>query len=334
MRVLITGGAGFIGSEFVRLCVAEGDEVCVLDALTYAGDRERLREVAEAVRFVRTDVTDWDRVNRAIEDFKPDGVVHLAAESHVDRSIRDSAPFLRTNVEGTRVILEASRRHAIDRIVHISTDEVYGALGKDGHFAEDSPIRPNSPYAASKAGGELLARAYHHTYGLPVSIVRPCNNFGPWQYPEKLLPVILAKALRHESLPLYGAGSNVREWLHVSDCCTAISRVLREGKPGRVYNVGSGIERSNIEVAKLVLGLLGEPEGLISFVDDRPGHDFRYSLDSSRLRSELGWSPDVSFERGFEKTVEWYAENRKWLFSKFAKVLDSPSRSADALVEG
>ncbi|MBC7106056.1 MAG: dTDP-glucose 4,6-dehydratase [Firmicutes bacterium] len=320
MRILVTGGAGFIGSAFVRLAAAAGHEVTVLDRLTYAGDPARLDGAAH--RFYRGSITNRELVDAVLERERIAAVVNFAAESHVDRSILDASPFIETNVRGTQVLLEAARTHALQKFVHVSTDEVYGELGPTGAFTEESPLRPNSPYAASKAAADLLVLAYHRTYGLPACLVRPCNNYGPWQYPEKLIPVVIYKALTGQPIPVYGTGQNVREWLYVEDCCAGVLAALEEGRPGTVYNLGSGEERPNLEVVRAILNLLGKGEELITFVKDRPGHDFRYRLDSSRAAVELGFAPRVPFEEGLARTVEWYLAHREWLFAKVRQLED------------
>lgn len=315
-KILVTGGAGFIGSEFVRQGVKRGDRIIVLDKLTYAGDLERLKEVEGDYVFYRGDVVNEVLVNLIFEKEKPEVVVHFAAESHVDRSILNATPFMDTNVKGTQVLLDMARKYGVEKFINMSTDEVYGELGEDGQFHETSPLNPNSPYSVSKAAADMLGRAYFRTYGLPVITVRACNNYGPWQYPEKLIPVIILKAYKNEQVPIYGKGLNVREWLFVSDCAEAIFIIIEKGKPGEVYNVGSGFERRNIEVAKAVLAAMGKPESLITFVKDRPGHDFRYSLNTEKIEKELGWKAKVSFEEGINLTVRWYLENINWTVQK------------------
>jgi len=315
-KLLVTGGAGFIGSEFVRQGVERGYEIVVIDSLTYAGDLERLKGVEGKIKFYRADVADKGAVEEIFSKEHPDAVVHFAAESHVDRSILAPSPFIETNVKGTQVLLDASRRFGVERFVNISTDEVYGELGEEGHFTESSPLNPNSPYSVSKASADMLGRAYYRTYGLPVITVRPSNNYGYWQYPEKLIPVVILKALLNEPIPVYGTGRNVREWLFVADCADGIFKVLEEGKEGEVYNLGSGQERRNLQVVEKILELLDKPKSLIQFVPDRPGHDFRYSLDWSKLKNELGWTPKTSFEEGIEKTVNWYLKNLDWAYGK------------------
>ncbi|MCD6490115.1 MAG: dTDP-glucose 4,6-dehydratase [Thermodesulfobacterium sp.] len=316
MKILITGGAGFIGSEFVRQAVKKGYQVAVVDKLTYAGDLERLKEIWDSINFYRADITNSKFVEHIFDKEKPDVVIHFAAESHVDRSILNPAEFLNSNILGTYVLLEASKKHNINLFINISTDEVYGELGETGKFTEESPLKPNSPYSVSKASADMLGRAYFRTYGLPVITVRPSNNYGPWQYPEKLIPVVIIKALQNESVPVYGDGLNIREWLYVSDCAEAIFAIIEKGKPGEIYNVASGEERRNIEVVKAILDLLSKPYDLIKFVEDRPGHDFRYSMDFSKVMKECGWRPKTNFEEGLEKTVKWYLEHKDWLFKK------------------
>jgi dTDP-glucose 4,6-dehydratase len=310
MRTLITGGAGFIGCNFVRHMLREhpDDDVIVLDKLTYAGRLENLEDVMDRIKFVKGDICDRDIVKQVMEGCG--SVVNFAAESHVDRSIASPEDFVRTDVLGVFTLLEEARRRDIDRFVQISTDEVYGST-ISGSFSEKDILDPSSPYSASKAGGELLARSYVKTYGLDVMVTRSSNNYGPFQYPEKLIPVLVIKALRDEPLPIYGKGTNVRDWLHVEDNCSAIDLVLKKGMPGDIVNIGSGNEVSNIEVAKMILKHMGKPESLISYVDDRPGHDFRYSLRWQRIK-EMGWKPLVDFENGLKETVDWYVNNEDW----------------------
>jgi len=317
MKVLITGGAGFIGGNFVRHQLEHRPEdsfVC-LDALTYAGNLSSLEEAMRRpnFRFVRGDISDRDAVGRLFSQERPDALVNFAAESHVDRSIGDPALFLRTNAVGAQVLLDACRAHGAS-FLQISTDEVYGDLPLEGDsaFTEGSPLRPSSPYSASKASADLLALAYFRTYGLPVTVARASNNFGPWQFPEKLIPKLIARALQNRPLPLYGHGGHVRDWLYVGDCVRALDEILRRGQPGEVYNVGGGNPRANLDVARAVLRALERPESLIAFVPDRPGHDARYALDCAKIRRELGWVPEISFEDGIESTVRWYVDHRAW----------------------
>ena len=312
MRLLVTGGCGFIGSNFIRYILREHPEDVVLnlDKLTYAGNPANLRDVEGDPRysFFRGDICSREDIRRAME-WGPEAVINFAAETHVDRSIMDPEAFLVTDVIGVFRLLEACREARI-RLVHISTDEVYGSI-EEGSFTEESPLRPNSPYAASKAGGDLLVRSFVRTYGVDAVIVRSSNNYGPYQYPEKVIPLFITNLLEGRKVPLYGDGSNVRDWLYVEDNCRAIDLILREGKPGEVYNVGADQKRSNLELTRLILGLMGMGEDRIAWVPDRPGHDFRYSVDWSKVR-ELGWEPRVNLEEGLRRTLEWYRENRHW----------------------
>jgi len=316
MRVLVTGGAGFIGSNLVRLLLAERASwrVVNLDKLTYAGNPENLADLASdpRYRFVRGDICDGPLVGRLLEEERIDAVMHLAAESHVDRSILAPAAFIDTNVRGTQVLLEAARARGVQRFLHVSTDEVYGSLGPTGLFTEETAIAPSSPYSASKASSDLLALAYAHTFGLPVIVTRCSNNYGPYQFPEKLIPLLIANALRDMPLPVYGDGQNVRDWIHVDDHARGLLAALEQGQPGRVYNLGAANERRNIEIVHLVLGLLQKPASLIQYVKDRPGHDRRYAIDATRARDELGWSPRHGFEEGLAATVAWYRTHRSW----------------------
>lgn len=316
-KIFVTGGCGFIGSEFVRQAVKRGYNVVVLDNLTYAGDIERIKEVESLIIFYKIDITDKDGINSIFQKEKPDIVVHFAAESHVDRSILDPEPFLETNIKGTYNLLEASRKNNVQRFINISTDEVYGELEVEGQFYETSPLNPNSPYSVSKASADMLGRAYHRTYGLPLITVRPSNNYGPWQYPEKLIPVIILRALNNEKVPVYGKGLNIREWIYVSDCVEGVLTILEKGIDGEIYNIGSGEEKRNIDVVKTILSLMGKSDGLIEFVKDRPGHDFRYSLNSDKIRKELGWIVKTPFEEGIKRTVNWYLNNIDWAKKKF-----------------
>ncbi len=308
MKILVTGGAGFIGSEFVRQGVARGRKIVVVDCLTYAGDMRRLGTVKKDIAFYKTDICDRAGVSAVFKKERPDSVVHFAAESHVDRSIADASPFIETNVKGTQVMLDCAREFDVKRFVHISTDEVYGEIER-GKFRETSPFNPNSPYSVSKAAADMLVRAYYRTYGLPVIVVRPSNNYGPWQYPEKLVPVVIHKARADKRVPVYAKGLNVREWLFVSDCARAVWLVLSKGKIGEAYNVGSAQEKRNIDTVKAILKLLGKPESLIEYVKDRPGHDIRYCVDTSKIHSQLGWKAQVDFAHGMKRTVEWYCTN-------------------------
>ncbi len=315
-RILVTGGCGFIGSNFVRYMLSRHPELEIwnLDALTYAGNLENLKDLEGDPRhhFVRGDITDRATVEQVMGQ-GIDAVVNFAAESHVDRSIHDSTPFIRTNVLGTQVLLDAARKHGVRRFIQISTDEVYGSLGPTGYFTEETPLAPNSPYSASKAAADLLVRAYHHTFGFPAIITRCSNNYGPYQFPEKLIPLFIANALNDQPLPLYGDGLQVRDWIHVLDHCHAIDLVLQRGLPGEVYNVGGRCEKTNLEVTRTILQLLGKPESLIRFVEDRPGHDRRYAIDCSKIERELGWRPQVPFEEGLRETIRWYQEHQDWV---------------------
>jgi len=322
VRMLITGGAGFIGSEFVRQAVRKGYQVAVVDKLTYAGDLERLSEVRKDITFYKADISNQEFIEHIFEKENPEVVVHFAAESHVDRSLLDPYPFISSNVLGTQVLLEVSKAKGVELFVNMSTDEVYGDLGKEGSFTEESPLKPNSPYSTTKASADMLGRAYYRSFGLPVVTIRASNNYGPWQYPEKFVPVIILKALRDEKIPVYGDGTNVREWLYVTDCAEGIMAAIDRGKAGEIYNIGSKEEKQNIEVAKAILKLLGKGEELIEFVKDRPGHDFRYSLDTTKAKRELGWEAKTSFDEGLKKTVEWYIEHLKWAQDKVAYLND------------
>ena len=315
-KIIATGGAGFIGSEFVRQAVSRGFEVVVIDKLTYAGDLERLNTVKDKITFYKTDITNREFIEYIFKKEKPDIVVHWAAESHVDRSILDASPFIETNVKGTQVLLDVAKTVGIEKFINIATDEVYGELGKEGQFFETTALNPNSPYSVSKASADMLGRAYYRTYNLPVITVRPSNNYGPWQYPEKLIPVVILKALNNEPIPVYGTGENIREWLYVSDCADAVFEIMEKGKIGEIYNVGSGEEKRNIDVVKSILQILNKPEDLIQFVKDRPGHDFRYSLNVDKIKNELGWEAKVKFEEGISRTVSWYLDNIDWVEKK------------------
>ncbi len=339
---LVTGGAGFIGGNFVLDAVRRGIRVINLDALTYAGNLDTLAGLDghPGHVFVQGDIGDADLVARLLAEHRPDTVINFAAESHVDRSIDGPAAFVQTNVVGTLSLLERTRDYwrslegaARDafRFLHVSTDEVYGTLGETGKFTETTPYAPNSPYSASKAASDHLVRAFHHTYGLPVLTTNCSNNYGPYQFPEKLIPLIIARALAGEALPVYGDGRNVRDWLYVGDHCSAITRVLEAGRVGETYNVGGDAERENIEVVRTICRLLDARrplsdgrarESLITFVADRPGHDRRYAIDASKLKSELGWAPTVTFEQGIERTVDWYLDNQAWV----NRVLDGSYR--------
>ena len=315
MRLLVTGGAGFIGSSFVRRVLARRPDVSVVnvDALTYAGNLASLADVRDDPRheFVRADVADAVRMSE-LASRGIDVIVHFAAESHVDRSIEDAAAFVRTNVAGTQVLLDAARRHGVRRFLHVSTDEVYGSLGAEGRFTEESPLRPSSPYAASKAAADLLVLAAVHTHGTEAIVTRCSNNYGPYQFPEKVIPLFVTNALDDQPLPLYGDGLNVRDWIHVDDHCAALEVLIEEGRPGAVYNVGADNEWTNRDLTQEILRRTGKPESLIRPVKDRPGHDRRYAIDSSRLRAETSWRPAREFGAGLDETILWYRDNREW----------------------
>jgi dTDP-glucose 4,6-dehydratase len=316
MKILVTGGAGFIGSAFVRMALAgTGDAVTNLDKLTYAGNLENLQAVEghPRYRFVEGDICDKHLVNSLLAEEKPDAVVHFAAESHVDRSILSPAPVIETNLSGTFVLLEASRLAGIGRFVHVSTDEVYGSLEPPLEATEEFLLNPSSPYSASKAGSDLLARSYFVTYKLPVVITRASNNYGPYQFPEKLIPLMIANALEGRPLPVYGDGMQVRDWLYVDDHCRGILAVLRQGREGQIYNIGGNRSLPNLEVVRRVLAAAGKPESLIQYVTDRPGHDRRYALSSEKLMRETGWRPLIDFEAGLAQTIDWYRANGAWV---------------------
>jgi len=315
MRILVTGGAGFIGSNFIRLMMDRHPacEILNLDLLTYAGNLDNLKGIDKDPKytFVRGDICDRDLVRATLENFEPEAIVHFAAESHVDRSIADPSVFVRTNVLGTHNLLENARRHDTPRFIHISTDEVYGDI-LDGSFSEESTLRPSSPYSASKAAGDVYVLAYARTYGLHAMITRCTNNYGPYQFPEKLIPKTILRAKANLKIPIYGTGQNVRDWIYVMDHCRAVEQVLMKGSPGRIYNVSASEEKTNLQVATVILEMLGKDDRQIEFVEDRPGHDVRYSLDSSRIRDDLGWRPKESFAGGIQKTVDWYLQNEEW----------------------
>jgi dTDP-glucose 4,6-dehydratase len=321
MRLLVTGGCGFIGTNYVRYVLkAHPDDMVVnLDKLTYAGNRGNLepleREAGRRYVFVHGDIGDAELVRRIMKEHSIEAVVNFAAETHVDRSIDDSQPFIATNVVGTHTLLLAAQACRIERLLHVSTDEVYGTLGSRGRFKESTPLAPNSPYAASKAASDLLVRAFHKTYGLPAIITRCSNNYGPYQFPEKLIPLMYSRALAGEPLPVYGDGRHIRDWIYVLDHCRGVDMALRLGKPGRVYNFGGDAEMRNIELVHLMLELLDRPASLVRFVKDRPGHDRRYAMDSSRAAKELGWAPEHTFEQGLRETLQWYSEHGAWLKS-------------------
>ena len=315
-NILVTGGAGFIGSNFVRYMLGKHDGYRIInfDLLTYAGNLENLAGVDSHPHytFVKGDICNREEVEKAFTHYSIDAVVHFAAESHVDRSILGPFVFVQTNVIGTTVLLEAAKQFRVERFLHVSTDEVYGSLGTSGKFREDTPIHPNSPYAASKASSDLIALSYHHTFQSPVIVTRCSNNYGPYQFPEKLIPLMFANATQDRHLPVYGDGKNVRDWLFVEDHCAALDVILHKGKEGDVYNIGGDNEKTNLEIVGLILHELGKPESLIEFVKDRPGHDRRYAIDATKIRKELGWSPAHSFEKGIHATIEWYRSHTSW----------------------
>jgi dTDP-glucose 4,6-dehydratase len=316
LRLLVTGGAGFIGSNFVRLVLARdsGYRVFVLDKLTYAGNLENLEgmEANPQFQFYQGDICDPEPLGSILKS-GVDAVVNFAAESHVDRSILDASEFARTNIVGTLNLLQASRKAGVGRFLQVSTDEVYGSLGPAGAFTESSAIAPNSPYAASKASADLLVRSYYHTYGYPCLITRCSNNYGPYQFPEKLIPLLVTNAVAGIPLPIYGDGLYTRDWIHVHDHCTALVRVLQSGRPGEVYNIGARQEKTNLEITRLILRSLEKDESLITFVVDRPGHDRRYAIDSSKIEDELEWKPEILFETGMRQTIDWYLRNAAWV---------------------
>ena len=326
MRLLVTGGCGFIGSNFVRFVLDhyQPEFLTNVDALTYAGNPDNLAGVAERhgerYEFFQADIADRDAMEALMAKHKFYALVNFAAESHVDRSITSSGNFVHTNIVGTEVLLETARRHGVKRFVQISTDEVYGSLGPEGRFIETSPLDPSSPYSASKAGADLLALAAHKTFGQDVVITRCSNNYGPFQFPEKLIPLMITNALADKPLPVYGDGLNVRDWIHVDDHCRAVMAVLLDGEPGAVYNVGADAELENIAVVELILEALGKPRDLIRYVSDRPGHDRRYAIDSAKLRTALDWKPIHTPREGIRETVQWYVENRAW----WEKILARP----------
>lgn len=314
--IFVTGGAGFIGSNFVRLILAERPGVRLInyDALTYAGNMESVGDLTgrTGYTFVRGDICDGKKVGGLLREHKVDTIIHFAAESHVDRSILSAAEFVRTNVLGVQTLLAAAMEAGVARFVQVSTDEVYGSLGAEGKFTETTPIATNSPYSASKAAGDLLCRAWFHTHGYPVLVTRCSNNYGPWQFPEKLIPLMIIKAMGDGELPVYGDGKNVRDWIHVEDHCRAVLTVAEQGRAGEVYNIGADNEWANIDIVKTVLKILGKPESLIRYVKDRPGHDRRYAIDATKVHAELGWKPAIQFEEGLAKTIEWYQKNEPW----------------------
>ena len=317
MKILVTGGAGFIGSNFIHYLLREHPDwpIVNLDKLTYAGNLESLADIQDdpCYTFVHGDVADRELVNSLFEQERFDLVAHLAAESHVDRSILDASPFIETNVKGTQVLLEAAKEYGVKKFLQVSTDEVYGSLGaNDPAFTEESPLKPNSPYSASKASADLLARAYFVTFGVPVVITRCSNNYGPYQHPEKFLPTIILNALTGRPIPVYGDGLNVRDWIHVEDHCRALDLALQQGEPGQVYNIGADNEHSNLDIVRAILKIMGKPETLITFVQDRPGHDRRYAINPAKAQAALSWRPSVDFATGLTDLIAWYTANRVW----------------------
>lgn len=321
MKLLVTGGAGFIGSNFIRywLGAHPSDTIINIDKLTYAGNRSNLDGMPAGHEFLCEDICDAPLEERMAG---VECVVHFAAESHVDRSIDSADVFVKTNVLGTQRLLEAARRQRVSLFIQIGTDEVYGALGNTGEFTEQTPLQANSPYSASKAAADLLARAYFHTHKLPVIITRCSNNYGPYQHPEKFIPLMTTNALQDLPVPVYGSGTQIREWLHVEDHCRALEAVIRKGRPGEIYNLGSGHRMNNLQVVETILKLLGKPASLVEFVTDRPGHDFRYAVDSSKARRELGWRHEVEWENGLRQTVEWYRDNPAWVAAARGEAYD------------
>jgi dTDP-glucose 4,6-dehydratase len=314
--ILVTGGCGFIGSNFVRYLLEKDPEVTVVnyDCLTYAGNPNNLADLAKHphYRFVRGNVCDREQVAQTVRQ-GIDSIIHFAAESHVDRSILDSGPFIQTNVLGTQVLLDAARTFGVRRFLQVSTDEVYGSLGPTGAFTEETPLAPNSPYAASKAAADLLVRGYVHTFGFPALITRCSNNYGPYQFPEKLIPLFISNLVHNEPVPVYGDGLNVRDWIHVRDHCAGIYRVWKAGRVGEVYNIGGRCERTNLELTHALLQAMGKPASLIRYVKDRPGHDRRYAIDCTKMERELGWKPVIAFEEGLRETVAWYQAHTDWV---------------------
>jgi len=333
-KILITGGAGFMGSAFVRLLSKQGlspqedieryakgaaPDLIVIDKLTYAADLARLNESSARFKFYKADICDKANIEKIFKQEKPQVVVNFAASTHVDRSIKDASEFIENNIKGVHILLEAARKHKIKKFIQISSDEVYGEI-KKGKFSEDSPLKPNSPYAASKAGADLLIQSYIRTYDFPAIIIRPSNNYGPWQYPEKLIPLAILKVIKNQKIPLYGRGENIREWLYVDDCAKGIALILKNGRQGRVYHLGSNQEARNIDVARAILNALNAPEDMIAFVKDRPGHDIRYRLNSKKTYDEIGWRPEIKFSEGIKFTVGWYIKHKKWLLSKWRDI--------------
>jgi len=316
MNLIVTGGAGFIGSNFVRHMLNTYPDYTIinLDLLTYAGNKESLADLIDNPKhvFVEGNITDRDLLDQLITDYKVDGIINFAAESHVDRSILNPEVFVETNIQGTLALLDAARKHKLNKYVQVSTDEVYGSLGAEGYFTEDTPLAPNSPYSASKAGADMLVRSYFETYGMDVNITRCSNNYGPYHFPEKLIPLMITNAMDQKNLPIYGDGENVRDWLHVTDHCAAIDLVFHKGKSGEVYNVGGHNERTNNQIVDLIVDRLEVSKDLVTYVEDRLGHDRRYAIDPIKLETELGWKPKYTFDTGIVETIDWYLANEAW----------------------
>lgn len=316
MNLIVTGGAGFIGSNFVRHMLNTYPDYTIinLDLLTYAGNKESLADLIDNPKhvFVEGNITDRDLLDQLITDYKIDGIINFAAESHVDRSILNPEVFVETNIQGTLALLDAARKHKLKKYVQVSTDEVYGSLGAEGYFTEDTPLAPNSPYSASKAGSDMLVRSYFETYGMDVNITRCSNNYGPYHFPEKLIPLMITNAMDQKNLPIYGDGENIRDWLHVTDHCAAIDLVFHKGKSGEVYNVGGHNERTNNQIVDLIVDRLDVSKDLVTYVEDRLGHDRRYAIDPIKLETELGWKPKYTFDTGIVETIDWYLANEAW----------------------
>ncbi|NCU17683.1 dTDP-glucose 4,6-dehydratase [Pallidibacillus pasinlerensis] len=316
MNIFVTGGAGFIGSNFIHYMLDKYPNYKIInyDLLTYAGNLENLKDVEDNPNyvFVKGDITNRELIDHIVKTHNIDVIVNFAAESHVDRSITQPDVFVKTNVLGTQVLLDVAKENKIEKFVQISTDEVYGTLGETGYFTEETPLASNSPYSSSKAGADLLVRAYHETYGMNVNITRCSNNYGPYQFPEKLIPLMVTNAMEGKELPIYGDGKNVRDWLHVKDHSSAVDLVIHKGKPGEVYNIGGHNERTNNEIVHLIVEKLGAPKSLIKYVEDRLGHDRRYAIDPTKIMTELGWKPEYTFDTGIEETIQWYIQNQDW----------------------
>ncbi len=316
MKILVTGGAGFIGSNFIHMLLGKGEhQVINIDALTYAGNLENLASIESSpnYKFYKVNIIDFEQTEKVFSEEKPDLVVNFAAESHVDRSILNPGIFLDTNIKGTMNLLEASKNIGVERFLQISTDEVYGSLGKTGYFTEDTPLAPNSPYSAAKAGADLICRSYQKTFGMDIVITRCSNNYGPYQFPEKLIPLMIFNAVNDKELPVYGDGMNIRDWIHVEDHCRGIISVLEKGESGEVYNIGGNNEEANINIVKKILKAVGKTKNLITFVKDRLGHDRRYAIDAAKMKKQLNWEPEISFNDGLKDTINWYLDNMEWV---------------------